>query len=93
MSVDFTSVFVIVCCWSFRRFFELHCTLDMCQLRGLLTLLPAPAQVSLTFSVALRRLRREPSRQGRVFAETTVVSLIGYNDHVAFEVMSMGTLM
>lgn len=65
----------------------------MCQLRGLLTLLPAPAQVSLTFSVALRRLRREPSRQGRVFAETTVVSLIGYNDHVAFEVMSMGTLM
>lgn len=32
-----------------RRFFESHCTLDMCQLRGLLTLLPAPAQVSLTF--------------------------------------------
>lgn len=43
----------------------------MCQLRGLLTLLPAPAQVSLTFSVALRRLQREPSRPGRVLAETT----------------------
>lgn len=65
----------------------------MCQLRGLLTFLPAPAQVSLTFFVALRRLRRERSRPGPCLLANRQRDFYfrgGPPDPPVFEVMSSG---